>query len=217
MGLTLSDITNEVEQYQAELETAIPCDDVNACCARMAFVISVAVNFILAAVVVFMARGCGSGEVKIVTETVKEIDTITRNVVVNNPVPVRIEKHSIDTIVITDTVNVLEEYFAEKEYNIVYSDSNIELRQDVIVERNGLKTLGTDYTIFKERTILREKYVQESERFSLSLFGGCSTDFTTFDIDAGAIMNFRKHGIGIAYGFSDHRFSCFYSYKIFSR
>ena len=37
MGLTLSDITNEVEQYQAELETAIPCDDVNACCARMAF------------------------------------------------------------------------------------------------------------------------------------------------------------------------------------
>ena len=163
-------------------------------------------------------KGCSGNEnYRIVTETVTVRDTITNNVVIEKPVPVAVEYCLLDTIQITDTLKVLEDYFAEKEYNILYSDSNLSLCQDVIVERNGLKTVSTDYTIFKEKTIVREKYMPAGEKFAVSLAGGLSTDFASVDVEVGALMNIKRHGIGITYGIADHRFSCFYTYKIFAK
>lgn len=168
-----------------------------------------------------MLKGCGrqqkvtDGEVRYKYIYVR--DTVRKHMYFDRPVPVTETVPVLDTIVIRDTVEILRDYFTERTYRYEYSDTDICLTSDIVVSGNGLRTVSTDYELYR-RQLTIEKTVTRQPKFRLGIGAGVATDFKGgWDCDLTASVGIRRHGVSVVYGVRGNRLSVGYRYDIISR
>ena len=82
------------------------------------------------------------------TQTVTQIDTIHYSDSLFYPVPVEIIKPIFDTII--DTQYVFNDYYTGKIYEYKYKDTNLSITSGIMIHKNTLVSLVTDYEIYRK-------------------------------------------------------------------
>lgn len=77
-----------------------------------------------------------------------------------------------------DTAAIIAAYYTENRYNPSYKDSNIELKTDIAVFNNELKSFSFNYEIYQKEKIITNTYTKK-EMFSFSLGLGLSYNIKT--------------------------------------
>lgn len=186
-------------------------------------IVSLSVAAVLFVCALLAMRGCGGrgrgdgGQADTTYKYIYVHDTVRKSVTVEKPRPVAEFVPVLDTIVIRDTVEILRDYFAERLYRYDYADTDIRFTSDIVVCENELRTVSTDYELFRESLTI-EKTVTRQPVFRLGVGGGFSTHFGKgWDIELNTSLGIRRHRLTLGYGIRDNRLTVGYQFDIISR
>lgn len=186
-------------------------------------IVSLSVAAVLFVCALLAMRGCGGrgrgdgGQADTTYKYIYVHDTVRKSVTVEKLRPVAEFVPVLDTIVIRDTVEILRDYFAERLYRYDYADTDIRFTSDILVCENELRTVSTDYELFRESLTI-EKTVTRQPVFRLGVGGAFSTRFGKgWDIEMNTSMGIKRHRIQLGYGIRDKRLTVGYQYDIISR
>jgi hypothetical protein len=147
------------------------------------------------------------------TDTIIKIDTLTIKDTTYFPKPYEVIYHTHDTI--KDTVELFNDYFAEKAYNIKYNDTLYDLGINILLERNAIKSLNYDLKIYQKEIYITNTVVKK-EIFSFAL--GCGFGYrlgTKMPIaELGLQLSFKNNIFGANYELFDKGITVDYKYKI---
>jgi len=147
------------------------------------------------------------------TDTIIKIDTLTIKDTTYFPKPYEVIYHTHDTI--KDTVELFNDYFAEKAYNLKYNDTLYDLGINILLERNAIKLLNYDLKIYQKEIYITNTVVKK-EIFSFALGGGLGYRIGTKlpMAELGLQFSFKNNIIDANYDFIDKGISAHYYYKI---
>jgi len=182
----------------------------------------VVILFILTALL--FIRGCrhssvADGEgIRTTTKYVYLHDTIRETVFADRFVPVREIVPRTDTLVVRDTVLLMVDYFTERVYEYEYEDSCLRFNSDIVVKENSLRSICTDYEVYREKVIV-EKTTFREPKFRLSAGLGLYGDVkhNTLDVGVTVGVGYKRNNVSLGYGFRFHGIGVGYSYDIISR
>jgi hypothetical protein len=147
------------------------------------------------------------------SDTTYIYDTIHTTNTVYYPKPYEVIYHTHDTI--KDTVELFNDYFAEKAYNLKYNDTLYDLGINILLERNAIKSLNYDLKIYQKEIYITNTIVKK-EVFSFAL--GCGFGYrlgTKMPIaELGLQLSFKNNIIGANYELFDKGITVDYKYKI---
>ena len=130
-------------------------------------IVSLSVAAVLFVCALLAMRGCGGrgrgdgGQADTTYKYIYVHDTVRKSVTVEKPRPVAEFVPVLDTIVIRDTVEILRDYFAERLYRYDYADTDIRFTSDIVVCENELRTVSTDYELFRESLTIEKTVTRQ--------------------------------------------------------
>jgi len=131
------------------------------------------------------------------TITEVRIDTLQFTDSLFYPVPVEVIKPVFDTII--DTQYVFNDYYTGKIYKYEYKDTNLSITSGIMIHKNTLVSLVTDYEIYRKTTTITNTIeVVSPPKFALSVGGGIDY-FGMIGLNLSASIYFDKNDIGIFY------------------
>lgn len=160
----------------------------------------IAIVLLAAALLASVQRGCHrKGDIRV--ETVVVTDTIRGTDSVLFPVPYRIIETITDTIYI-DTAKVINDYFAEKSYELTFKDTALTARADITVKRNAVELAKFDYELLQHNTITTIERMKE-HTFHLAFGGGLSYSIQNrkVGVELQAAIGIRRHTITAGFDF----------------
>ena len=131
------------------------------------------------------------------TQTVTQIDTIHYSDSLFYPVPVEVIKPIFDTII--DTQYVFNDYYTGKIYEYKYKDTNLSITSGIMIHKNTLVSLVTDYEIYRKTTTITNNILTtEPPKYMVSVGGGIDY-FNSVGLHVSVSFYFDKNDIGIFY------------------
>ena len=166
------------------------------------YIIISLIIFILLALCAFLGYKCIEYKNKpantiISTQTVTKIDTIHYSDSLFYPVPVEVIKPIFDTII--DTVFVLNDYYTGKIYKYEYKDTNLSITSGIMIHKNTLVSLVTDYEIYRKTTTITNNILTNEPPKYMIFVGGGIDYFNSVGLHLSASVYFDKNDIGIFY------------------
>ena len=147
------------------------------------------------------------------TDTIIKTDTLTIKDTVYFPKPTTVVYHTHDTI--KDTVELFNDYFAEKGYNLEYGDTSYKLGINILLEKNSLKSFNYDLKLYQKEIIVTNTIVKK-EIFSFALGGGVGYRIgTKLPIaELGLQFSIKNSIIDVNYDFIDKGITAHYYHKL---
>ena len=131
------------------------------------------------------------------TQTVTQIDTIHYSDSLFYPVPVEVIKPIFDTII--DTQYVFNDYYTGKIYEYKYKDTNLSITSGIMIHKNTLVSLVTDYEIYRKTTTITNNVLKTEPQKYMIFVGGGIDYFGKVGLNLSASVYFDKNDIGIFY------------------
>lgn len=114
----------------------------------------------------------GKGHSQTITDTIQVYDTNTY-VRIKDSLQIRVSiKQRVETKTITDTIQVLQEFFTKNVYIDSLVDSNIRIVTTDTVIKNQIKSRKYQYNILRPQTIITNTTINKYNRFSFGVQAG---------------------------------------------
>lgn len=176
---------------------------------------SLSVSLIIICAVLFKecSKECPNVQDNSTSDTTYVYDTLHIKDTIYYPKPITVVYHTHDTI--KDTVELFNDYFAEKGYNLEYGDTSYKLGINILLEKNSLKSFNYDLKLYQKEVIVTNTIVKK-EVFSFALGGGAGYRLgTKMPIaELGLQLSFKNNIFGANYELLDKGITVDYKYKI---
>ena len=167
-------------------------------------------NYIILSLIIFILLGvCGlfgylyykeknkPANTIISTKVEYKYDTLRHTDSLWFPDPVEVIKPIFDTII--DTQYVFNDYYTGKIYEYKYKDTNLSITSGIMIHKNTLVSLVTDYEIYRKTTTITNNVLTTEPPKYMVFVGGGIDYFNNVGLHVSGSFYFNKNDIGIFY------------------
>jgi len=167
---------------------------------------------LIVAIFLLMLKECAQRQIQNTSEIKTDILHIHDSIYF--PAPKLIIKPNPDTIRITDTAFLIEDYLSEKTYTITHHDTVINATTEIKVEQNAVKSMELDYDVTRIT-----QTITAPQKFAFS--AGCGLSYCALTQKVGIELQtsakFRRHEVTAGYDIINRTLRIGWQYQIFGR